>query len=311
MAASEQAKFHGLRSAKVIVTGAAGFIGSHLVESLAEVGADVVAVARNSSKNFPGVELVTADMTDPVKLRETVADHKPEVIFHLASQLLPSAHKDPLKDAQTTIGGMLNLLQAANCCPVVPGIVFSSTWAVYGINNGVPQTENHPLQPTTAYGLSKSTAEHYLRMLHKGPWSILRYCNIYGPRGEANVTNIFIRKVLAGEPIPLMGTGEQTRSLTYVDDTVEATMLAGLKPEAQGQAINITATDTISVKKLAETIMQLVGVDVDFNYLPKREGEADNFYPSASLAKKLLGFETTTPLEVGLQKTIAWARKES
>src|SRR5574337_541060 len=234
---------------KVLVTGGAGFIGSHVVDRLLAVGHAVAVVDDLSTgrKEFvnPGATLHVADVRSP-ELAKVFESERPEAVIHLAAQMdVRRSVEDPALDAAINVGGTLNLLFGCRHRKVARVVYASTGGAVYGDTATLPTPEDHPTRPASPYGISKLVGEHYLRCweaLYGVRGIALRYANVYGPRqnplGEAGVVAIFAHRLLAGEPITINGDGEQTRDYVYVEDVVEAALRALERPDASG-AVNI------------------------------------------------------------------------
>jgi UDP-glucose 4-epimerase len=311
---------------KILVTGGAGFIGSHIVDNLIKKGHKVVVIDNLSSgtkKNLsPKAKFYKMDIIDK-KLSKIFQKEKPEVIFHLAAQIdARGSVKNPFFDAKTNILGFLNILQ--NCLHFgkiwgkSPKIIFSSTGgALYGETKNIPTPENHPIVSESAYGLTKKTTEEYLSLYHRLynlDFISLRYANVYGPRqnssGEAGVIAIFLNKLLKGEPITIHGSGEITRDYIYVEDVVRANLLA-LKNDTSSwklekRLINIGTGREVDMNNLCKTIFDVTGKTTKVIYGPKKQGDINRSALDASKAKKLLGWQPKHDLVMGVRKTAKW-----
>jgi UDP-glucose 4-epimerase len=292
----------------VLVTGGAGFIGSHVAEALVARGEDVVVLDDLSSgkrENLPeGVELVESDVRDPQD--ELFAGVKPEVCYHLAAQIdVRVSVARPDHDAAVNVLGTINLLQAA--LEHGTQIVFSSTGgAIYGECDG-PASEDAPRLPISPYGTSKLAAEEYLatyNRLYGSRHVSLRYGNVYGPRqdphGEAGVVAIFFNALRAGETPKVFGDGSQTRDYVYVGDVARATVAAA---ERDGGVYNVGTGRETSVVELLELCQRIAGTGFEPAFLPPRPGELQRAVVDPSRAVDELGWRPERSLEDGLRET--------
>lgn len=298
---------------KVLVTGGAGFIGSHLADALVARGDDVFVIDNLSSglkENVnPKAKLFELDIGSP-ETADLISREKPEAVFHLAAHIdVRRSVENPMVDAQTNILGTLNLLKAASDAGVKKFIFSSTGGAIYGEAGVIPTPETYKPQPLAPYGLAKLTVERYLDLWHKLfglNYVVLRYANVYGPRqalkGEAGVVAIFIRKLLAGEDLSIFGDGDQTRDLIYVADVVDANLKAA---EFDGRGVfNIATGKETSINALLGEILDIMGKTAKKSYLPPNPGEVLRSGLDASLAKKTLGWKARVGLEEGLRKTV-------
>jgi UDP-glucose 4-epimerase len=293
----------------VLVTGGAGFIGSHVAEALVARGKDVVVLDDLSSgkrENLPeGAELVEGDIREPQD--ELFAGVKPDVCFHLAAQAdVRVSVARPEHDARINVIGTINLLEAAR--EHGTQLVFSSTGgAIYGECDG-PAPENAPRQPLAPYGTSKLAGEEYLatyNRLHGTKHVALRYGNVYGPRqdphGEAGVVAIFLKRFLSGEQPKIFGDGKQTRDYVYVVDVVRATLAAA---ERDGGVYNVGTGRETSVVELFDLCRRVAGKgDVEPEFAPPRPGELQRSVLDVSRAVDELGWRPEHSLEEGLRET--------
>ncbi|MDX6719971.1 MAG: UDP-glucose 4-epimerase [Solirubrobacteraceae bacterium] len=303
---------------RVLVTGGAGFIGSHLVDALVARGDAVTVVDDLSSgreQNLAGAlgggaELVRADVRDGQALVGIVAGARPQAIFHLAAQVdVRVSLADPGHDARTNVEGTINVLEAARRA-AVGRVVFSSTGgAIYGETDVLPTPESVAALPMAAYGQSKYCAERYLGLYERlyGLSTIaLRFGNVYGPRqdphGEAGVIAIFCGRLRAGERPRIYGDGTQTRDYIYVEDLVKALLSAS--ESAAGDVVNIGTETETSVLELLRVLCEHHGPDApQAEFAPARTGEIDRSCLDATRARELLGWRASTPIAEGLRRT--------
>ncbi|HEM62173.1 MAG TPA: NAD-dependent epimerase/dehydratase family protein [Chloroflexi bacterium] len=299
---------------KVLVTGGAGFIGSHVVDALIQEGHDVVVVDDLSSGKRehvdPAAKLYQLDIRDP-QLREVFLLERPEQVNHHAAHVdVRGSVADPLFDAQVNILGSLNLLETAREHGVDSFIYASTGGAVYGEPSYLPCDEAHPVTPICPYAVSKLAVERYVAYYGHAyglRFTILRYPNVYGPRqdpfGEAGVVAIFARQMLQGEQVVINGSGEQERDFVYVDDIVAANLLALDDPN--GEIYNLGAGVETSINQLFAIMKRLSGYARDPIYGPTKPGETFKIYLDATKAGRQLRWRPRVSLEDGLRATIA------
>jgi UDP-glucose 4-epimerase len=295
---------------RALVTGGAGFVGSHLVDGLLSEGADVAIVDHLTKSPRPwvtralndGAQLHVADVRDLAGLRRAFEAARPEVVLHLAAQVdVRRSVADPSYDAQVNVAGTVSVLEAALQAGA-RRVVLASTAATYGDPEELPTSEEAPSRPLSPYGTSKAAAEWYLGQyarLHGLSTLALRMSNVYGPRqdphGEAGVVAIFCGAAQAGEPVTVYGDGRQTRDYVYVGDAVRA-WIAAAQADALG-ALNISTGTETEVIELA----RLLGLEHEF--APGRPGEIERSCLDASAAARALGWRAQTPLAEGLRRT--------
>ncbi len=305
---------------KILVTGGAGFIGSHVVDRYVAEGHQVTVVDAlvSGRREFinPAARLYLADIRSP-RLAEVFEAERPEVVNHHAAQAeVRRSVADPVLDASINVLGALNLLI---CCRRfgVGRVIYASTGgAVYGDTTVLPTPEDHPTRPASPYGISKLTVEHYLTcwgVLYEMSGLALRYANVYGPRqnplGEAGVVAIFARRLLRGEPAIINGDGRQTRDYVYVGDVAEANLRALEQPEATG-TLNIGTGVETSVLDLFQRLQRIAGGGEARHGAPK-PGEQRRSVLDITLAKRLLGWTPRVTLDEGLRRTVEHFSKET
>jgi UDP-glucose 4-epimerase len=305
---------------RVLVTGGAGFIGSHLVDALAERGDEVLAFDDLSSGKRENLErafardaeLTEGDVTDAEAVSTAVSDHRPETIFHLAAQIdVRRSVEDPRFDLDINVGGTLNVLAAALDASVGRVIFISTGGAIYGEGEGrdLPLAEDAECRPDAPYGQAKLAAEGYVSLygrLHGLSTAALRLGNVYGPRqdplGEAGVVAIFSRLLLdAGQP-RVFGDGLQTRDYVFAGDVVSA-CLAAVGSEATG-AFNIGTGQETSVMELGERMAAITGREFEPEMAPARLGEVQRISIDSARAQRELGWAPSVDLDQGLELTV-------
>ena len=307
---------------KALVTGGAGFIGSNLVDALAQRGDEVTVmddVSTGKRANLDraiqsGAELLELDIRDPEAVQAVVERARPEVIFHLAAQIdVRKSVADPANDSRINVEGTVNVLRAAQAQGVRRFVNTSTGGAIYGEGQIIPAPEDHPVAPEAPYGLSKFCAEQYCELftrLHGLSTVSLRYGNVYGPRqdplGEAGVVAIFCGKLLDGGRPTIFGDGEQTRDYVYVGDVVDANLRAA-ESQATGP-VNIGRGAEISVLEIVEALRPHANGSFEPEHAPERPGEVRRIALDCSRARQELGWEAATGLEDGLERTLASLR---
>ena len=310
---------------KVLVTGADGFIGSHLVEALVASGHEVTALAFYNSFNDWGwleqagcrdrIKVASGDIRDPHFCRQLVVGH--EVVFHLAALIaIPYSYAAPDSYVGVNVGGTLNLCQAAREGGV-KRFIQTSTSEVYGTARYVPIDEKHPLQPQSPYSASKIGADAMaMSFFHSFelPVTVARPFNTYGPRQSARaVIPTIIMQIAAGRTRIMLGDTSPTRDFNYVLDTCRGLMLLAESDAAVGRTVNIGSNYEISVGATLETIRRLMGAEVEFVCDPARlrpEGsEVQRLWCDNTLIRELTGFMPQYTLEEGLTRTIEWFRE--
>jgi UDP-glucose 4-epimerase len=303
---------------KVLVTGGAGFIGSHVVDTFLAEGHDVAVVdnlvtGRMSNLN-PQARFYQVDIRDAA-LAEVFEQERPDVVDHHAAQMdVRKSVADPLYDADVNVRGTLNLLECARRTGVRKIIYISTGGAVYGEPQYLPCDEEHPINPICQYGVSKHVGEHYLyvyRELYGLDYAVLRYPNVYGPRqdpqGEAGVVAIFCGQMLAGQPVTIFGTGAQERDFVYVTDCARANVLAA--GAGRSGIYNIGCGVGASVSLLFSELRSIIKYSHEPDFGPAKPGETFKIYLDSRRAQTELGWTPVISLADGLQRTVAYFRE--
>jgi UDP-glucose 4-epimerase len=300
---------------RVLVTGGAGFIGSHLVDALVSRGDDV-AIVDDLSSGRPGrmderAALCKVSVAEADLLEAIAADFRPELVCHLAAQIdVRSSVTHPAADAAANIVGTVNVLEAART--VGARVLFCSTGgALYGRDAPIPSLEDVLPLPESPYGVGKHCAEQYVMLynrLHRASHTVLRFANVYGPRqdpaGEAGVVAIFCAQVIAGERPTIFGDGRQTRDYVYVGDAVGAFLAAA--DRGRPGIWNIGTGAEVSVLDLARVIGEVAGRPLDPLFAPPRPGELLRSALASERAERDLGWVATTPLPEGVARVYRW-----
>ncbi len=304
---------------KALVTGGAGFIGSHLVDRLIEEGHEVTVVDNLSTGKKENVNkrarFHKMDILNP-RLEGLFKKERFDMVSHHAAQIdVRRSVEDPIFDAQVNILGFLNILENAVRYGTKFLVLASSGGTVYGEQRFFPATEEHPTYPISPYGVTKLTSEQYLYYYRKSyglRYSVLRYANVYGPRqdpfGEAGVVAIFAQKMLMeGQPV-INGNGMQTRDYVFVDDVVDANM-AVITKKAE-DVFNVGTGREISVNTLFDLLRQVIGLDLKAAYGPAKKGEQSRSLLDPTKLKMALDWEPRVDLEEGLRRTVEYFRKD-
>jgi len=307
---------------RALVTGGAGFIGSHIVEELLRRG-DTVRVLDNFStgirenlKAFQGnLEILEGDLRDPQTVKAAVRNT--ELVFHLAAFIsVPQSMSDPESCFATNVGGTVALLEAARQAGTRK-VVLSSSTAVYGDTDIFPTTEATPLHPLSPYALSKQVNELYAHLYSHAlglPVTALRYYNVYGPRQRpdsdyAAVIPIFVRRLLAGQPIIIYGDGKQSRDFIFVKDVVRANLLAA-ESDSAGEPYNICTGRETNLLDLLEELSELSPHQPKVRFEAPRPGDIYRSVGSPEKATGALGFRAATSLANGLAQTVEWMKRK-
>ncbi len=303
---------------KVLVTGGAGFIGSELVRQLVSQGAQVTVVdslVNGKKENLDGllsqVNLAVTDIRDEKSLMKLLEET--DILFHLACLGLRHSLHSPEENHEVNATATLKLLSLARKARA-KRFVYVSSSEVYGTGQEVPMTETHPTFPRQVYGAAKLAGEGYARAFYESygfPAVVVRPFNTYGPRSHhegdsGEVIPKFLLRSLALRPLVIFGDGTQTRDFTYVSDTAKGILLAGFRPEAVGQTLNLASGKEISINGLAREVMAVTGREVPLEHDVPRPGDTLRLLGDASKAKQILGFEPQISLRDGMSKLKEW-----
>jgi UDP-glucose 4-epimerase len=304
---------------RILVTGGAGFIGSHVADGFRKAGHEVAVVDNLSTGTRanldPSIKLFQNDIRDP-DLEQVFKDFRPEVVDHHAAQSnVPASVTDPVFDASVNVLGGLNLLRLSAAHGVRKFIYISSGGAMYGEPDpqDLPVKEAAPVRPLSPYGASKQALEAWLGVYQRTfglDYTVLRYANIYGPRQgvreEGAVVAVFATRMAADQPVTIDGTGKQTRDFVYVGDCVTANVVA--LEGGSGMAFNIGTGRETSIRDIFDAMAEVAGYSHQPNFGPARKGDVVRIVLNPSLAREKLGWEAVMPLHEGLDRTYKFFR---
>lgn len=305
----------------ILVTGGAGFIGSHVLEKLQKVSeqsAEEIKVvvlddlSNGSREHVPsGMELVVGDVRDQHVVEDVFSRHHFSAVIHLAAQtMVPVSVENPLLDCQVNLGGILHILEACRKWQV-PHVLFSSSAAVYGDNLHIPLKESEPLCPMSPYGITKMTTEQYMRVYHELyglDATVFRFANVYGERqgekGEGGVVSIFCKFLSQGSPITVYGDGNQTRDFVYAGDIASAIVQA--LPLTGYHTINVSTGTETSINDLIRSFERVIGHKAEVQYAPLRPGDIQRSVLSNKELIQTLHIKPEMTLEQGIARTYTW-----
>jgi nucleoside-diphosphate-sugar epimerase len=307
--------------ANYLVTGGAGFIGSHLAEALLSRGHNVRIVdslITGSRQNVPaGVEFVHGDLADS-SVAERAVDGIDYVLHQAAIPSVPRSVKNPVESNRANIDGLLNTLVASRDAGV-RRLVFAGSSSVYGDSETLPKREDMPTMPLSPYALQKLMGEQYCQLftrLYGLETVITRYFNVFGPRQDpsspySGVISLFITALLAGRSPVLHGDGAQTRDFTYVSNVVDGVLRAAEAPGVAGEIFNIATSGRVSLNQLLATLKRLTDSAVEPTFAERRAGDVRDSQADISKAERLLGYRPTVGFEEGLRRTVAWFQSQA
>ena len=298
---------------RALVTGGAGFIGAAVARRLAESGAEVSVLDDLSTGRTkavpPGATLIHGSVTDFNTVRDLVAEHS--LIFHLAARGIVASTRNPREDFETNVLGTLNLLLAARECHV-ERLVHGSSASIYGNPRSIPINEDDVLVPLSPYAVSKLSGEQYCLAFYESydvPAAVVRYSNVYGPGQRldnpySGAVTKFLSSAIAHRPLSIHGDGQQTRDFTFIDDAVDATLVAGMHPRAEGEVFNVGTGIETSVIELVRAIAVVLSVQPEVEHIDRRD--VDNIrrrVVNIEKIRRMLRWSPQVTLEAGLRHT--------
>jgi len=303
-----------------LVTGGAGFIGSHLTEELARRGHRVRVVdslitgKRRNLDHVAGVEFLEGDLADPA-IAERAVGGVEYVLHQAAIPSVPRSVNDPVTSHRANVDASLNILVAARDVGV-RRLVYAGSSSVYGDTPTLPKREDMPPNPLSPYALQKLVAEQYCQMftrLYGFETVTIRYFNVFGPRQDpgspySGVISLFATALIEGRQPVIYGDGEQTRDFTYVSNVVDGVLLACEAPKAAGEAVNVATGGRISLNELLDTMNGIVGTNLKAVHQPARAGDVRDSQADITKARTVLGYSPRVGLEEGLRNTLDWCR---
>lgn len=319
-------RFKFWKNKRILITGADGFMGSHLAERLLAEGAKVSVFVRGNSsvgttqyalRNIKHLEdrledILTGNIAS-LDAKELVVRNKPEIIFHLAADAyVPNSFTHPREVMETNVTGTLNMLDAVKEAGGIKRLVCTSSSEIYGMTIGGSIDEEHPLYPSSPYAASKVAADRYCyaywRTYHL-PIAIIRPFNTYGPRHTYDVIPKFIELALKDETLTVHGRGRQSRDFTYIDDMIEAFLVMGRHKDAMGRAVNFGTGEAIKINYIAKKIKEISGSNCKIVHTEDRTAQVKKLCCNYSLAKRLFGWRPKIDIDEGLRRNIEWAKE--
>ncbi|MHA1377699.1 MAG: GDP-mannose 4,6-dehydratase [Candidatus Helarchaeota archaeon] len=308
---------------RALVTGADGFMGSHLTEKLLELGAEVSVFVRGNSvtgttqyrvKNIAHlIDKLKNIITGDIGARDSISlimKMNPEHIFHLAADAyVPNSFEHPIEVMETNLIGTLNVLEAVMNLKGITQCVCTSSSEIYGSALYAPIDEKHPLNGTSPYAASKIAADRYCYAYwntYNIPIAIIRPFNTFGPRHTYDVIPKFINLALEGKPLTIYGSGEQSRDFTYVEDMIEGFLIMGGDKKAIGKAVNFGTGIDVSINEIAEKVVKYSNSKSDIVHIEKRLAEVQRLICDYSKAKELFGWKPKISIDEGIKKNIEW-----
>lgn len=304
---------------RVLVTGGAGFIGSHVAELCLKNGYYTVILddlSTGTIDNIPSGAVFYKESICSIAVSEILSREKIDIVFHHAAQIdVQTSLKHPQLDAEINIGGTINLLEACKQAGTKK-VIYASSAALYGEPCYLPVDENHPLQPQSCYGVSKQVPEQYLQLyarLYGLDFTVLRYANVYGPRqavsGEGGVVAIFVNALLRGKTPQIFGDGEQTRDFVFVRDVARANLDAIY--QGSGQVLNISTGKATTVNELFEIIQAACNANYNPEYQPERPGDIRHSYLDCTKAQTVLNWKPMVTLIEGIKETVEYYKQRN
>ena len=304
---------------KILVTGGAGFIGSWVVDKLIEKGNEVVLIDNFSTGKKENLnekaKIYYLDICEHDRLVEIFEKEKPEIVFHLAAQvMLRKSIEDPLYDAKNNVLGTISVLEACRKCNVRKIIYTSTGGARVGEPEYLPVDEKHPLNPSSPYGISKHSAEHYVwtyNKLYDLDYLIFCFGNVYGPRDSAETKRLvplFSDMMIKGKVPKIFGDGEQTRDFIYVLDLVDF-IVDSMDKSPKSKLFHLANGNQVSINEMCNALKEVSNSDVEFEHVDAVPGEVRDIVLDISLAKEELGWNPKTDIKEGLKQTWDWFNK--
>lgn len=315
------------KNKRVLITGADGFMGSHLTERLLLEEAKVSVYVRGNSisgttqytfKNIKHIEnqlddVLTGNIASPDSI-ELITKNQPEILFHLAADAyVPNSFDHPKEVMETNVIGTLNVLHAGKECSRIKRIVCTSSSEIYGMTLGGSIDELHPLYPSSPYAASKVAADRYAYAYwntYHLPIAIIRPFNTYGPRHTYDVIPKFIELALNNKPLTVHGSGEQSRDFTYVDDMIEAFLMMGRHTSAIGKAVNFGTGQAITVNYIAKKVKELSDSSSEIIHTEERQSQVPKLLCNYALAEKIFGWKPKVFIDEGLRRNIEWEKQK-
>jgi nucleoside-diphosphate-sugar epimerase len=309
--------------ARWLVTGGAGFIGSHLAEALIAKGESVriadsfITGHHRNLAAFEGrVELVEGDLADPAVAARAVSGMD-YVLHQAAIPSVPRSVQDPVTSNRANVDATLQVLVAARAA-AVKRVVYAASSSAYGDTPTLPKREDMPTNPLSPYALQKLVGEQYMQLftsLYGLETVSIRYFNVFGPRQDpsspySGVIALFVTALLQGKPPTIVGDGKQTRDFTYVANVVDGVLKAATAPGASGEVINVATGRQISILELANTLSGIIGVSAAPIHIDPRPGDVRDSLADISKAQRLLGYQPTVSFEDGLRRTVDWYKTQ-
>lgn len=314
------------KNKRILVTGADGFMGSHLIERLLALDAKVSVFVRGNStagttqyalKNINHLEnkledILTGNIAS-ADAKDLIIKNRPQIIFHLAADAyVPNSFTHPIEVMETNLIGTLNILHILKEDKRIKRAVCTSSSEIYGMTIGGSINEEHPLYPSSPYAASKVAADRYCyayRRTYHLPIVIIRPFNTYGPRHTYDVIPKFIELALKGERLTIHGTGRQSRDFTYIDDMIDAFLIMGSHKNAIGKAVNFGTGKAITINYIARKIKEISGSSSKIVHVEERISQVKKLCCDYLLSKKLFGWRPKVGIDEGLRRNIEWARK--
>ncbi len=306
-----------------LVTGGAGFIGSHLAEELTRRGERVrvadslITGHRRNLAHVPGVDFLEGDLAD-LAVAQRAVQGMDYVLHQAAIPSVPRSVEDPITSNRANIDATLNVLVAARDAKV-KRVVYAGSSSAYGNTDTLPKREDMPTHPLSPYALQKLVGEQYMQLftaLYGLETVTIRYFNVFGPRQDpsspySGVISVFAKALLENKTPTIHGDGEQTRDFTYIGNVVDGVLRAVTAPKASGQVINVATDSRISLNRLFTTMRDLVGSSVNVSYGPTRSGDVRDSQADITRAREILGYKPIVSFEEGLRQTLEWYRTEA